>query len=195
MLELSNALKVVLSTLANVPGAMRIATGLGTIPGYEAMQDGLAAALGSAGILLLWSMRSKIRRCSSRRVIVGLGCGACAWLGLFVVYRALFANCVVSYMEGKTRLSVLLPAYISDESKLGRLITRCQGRFEALDTYGASEVNALIKQLPGALTSLSDISLLLLYEALLTSITCAVVALAIRATADAPKRATRTRPA
>lgn len=38
-------------------------------------------------------------------------------------------------------------------------------------------------------------SLLLLYEALLTSITCMVVTLAIRATPDVSKRAARTRPA
>lgn len=189
MLDLTNVLKAVLSTLASVPGAVRIATGLGTIPGYEVMQDGLATAVGSAGILLLWSMRSKIRRIPSPRVFIGLGCGAFAWLALFVVYRALFAQCVVSYMEGKTRVSVLLPVYISDDSTLGLLIKHNQGRFEALDQYGASQVNALVKQLPAVLTSLSDIILLLLYEVLLTSITCTIVALAIRATAEPLKRA------
>jgi hypothetical protein len=139
--------------------------GIGVPPSYGQLFGGVVEAVGVLGVLLVWVNRLRVRGLKPEvitRMAVGL-------VGTFVVstvlYLFLFQLCVIDHPEYGSFYFPLWPT-----GELAWMIRETGGRFEAIHRYGLFPVERAILNTPAALITATTVVLLVIYQAIFTSL-------------------------
>ena len=151
---------------AAVPGVATLWKGLAIPPDRNVLFAVAAEVTGIGAILILLANRTSLKKLRPNvvtRIAIVL---AIAWFVSAILYMALLAWCVVDHPQFGV---VYFPLWSSGE--LANVITRADGRHEAVDRYGLDPVVIAIQKMPWYALTITDAVLLLTYVSVFVTLT------------------------
>jgi hypothetical protein len=152
--------------VSTIPGITVWQSGLGTPPDKSLLFGGVVEAFGALSLMLLWVNRTKIRSLTKSRVTKLSACLILLCFVLLSVYVWLFGLTVVKH---DFRGTAYYPLWTS-----GDLVTMVKSadnsRYTAIEKYGIDEVNEAIHKMPNSSLAITTIILLLVYQAVFSTL-------------------------
>jgi len=153
---------------AAVPGIAVILKGVGTPPEYALMFGGVIEAFGSLAFLILLINKGAIKKLERGTVTKwAIGLGVVCFMSLSV-YVWLYRLCVVPFGADTY---FYFPLWADGE--LARLVANAGSRSGAIEMYGPATVYEALEQMSSLSFALTTVTLLLVYQAVFTSLTVA----------------------
>ena len=163
-----------------IPGIAILQSGLGTPPDDRILFGGVVEAFGAMSLLLLWVNRSRLAllpkmRTTRLSVYLIIACFA-----FIVIYISLFGFTVV---KDDIRGTIYYPLWTTGD--MAMMITSANNsRHYAIEKYGIDDVNEAIHKMPSWPLAVTTSVLLLIYQAVFSTLTMAFGMLAIREKTD-----------
>ena len=166
-------------TFAAIPGLAVIATGLGAPPKLAVLFGGMIEAFGALTLLLIWVNREAIRAMPSKRV----SRFAVAFGVLALVALITYVGCLAATVIGTDERGVAyVPLWAS--GNLASLFAAAGGRNAAVIKYGIDAVLEAVASSPTIAVAGTTALMIILYQAVFSSMTAAFGLLAIHSGSD-----------